>query len=148
MTYDMSDFLSSCVDRYCELAKITKDKLKKVATPSLDENSTRRESDSNDLVWPLSLGKKDTKEDTDELQEDATATATGKGKLADIACKVLMKVLYAARMCRCDLLKAIGALASRITKWDEICDAELHRLMSYIKSTVDVKLTSYVGDKA
>ena len=59
-----------------------------------------------------------------------------------------MKVLYAARMCRFDLLKATGCLASRITKWDEICDAELHRLMCYIKSTIDVKLTSYVGDKA
>ena len=83
MTYDMSDFLSSCVDRYCELAKTTRDKLKKVATPFLDESRTRRESDSNDLVWPLSLGKRDNTDDTDELREDATAT--GKGKLADIA---------------------------------------------------------------
>ena len=34
-----------------------------------------------------------------------------------IAATVLMKTLYAARMARFDLLRAIGALASRIMRW-------------------------------
>ena len=31
--YDMSSFLSQCVDRYCELAHVSRDKLKRVDTP-------------------------------------------------------------------------------------------------------------------
>ena len=31
--YDMSSFLESCVDAYCELAKVKKDQLPTVATP-------------------------------------------------------------------------------------------------------------------
>ena len=45
-----------------------------------------------------------------------------------------MKVLYAARVARFDLLRAIGFLACHITRWDELCDERLHALMCYIKS--------------
>ena len=58
----------------------------------------------------------------------ATATAEP-GVLADIAAKVLMKVLYGARMARFDLLRAVCSLACSITKWDKDCDRKLHRLM-------------------
>eukprot|EP00972_Heterocapsa_arctica_P015628 2300541-Heterocapsa_arctica.AAC.1 len=40
------------------------------------------------------------------------------GALQDIACKVLMKILYGARLAMFDLLRAVGALATKITKWD------------------------------
>ena len=73
-------------------------------------------------------------------------TAQGPGALAGIACKILMKILYAARMCRYDLLKAVGSLASRVTKWDKICDEELHRLVSYIQHNKHIVMVSYVGD--
>ena len=33
VTYDMRDFLESCVDRYCELAKVERKSLKPAATP-------------------------------------------------------------------------------------------------------------------
>ena len=33
MTYDVKDFLISCVDRYCELAKVSKQSLTTVPTP-------------------------------------------------------------------------------------------------------------------
>ena len=75
---------------------------------------------------------------SDEIGEKAerelsnAITAQGTGALASIACKILMKILYAARMCRYDLLKAVGSLASKVTKWDKVSDAELHRLVSYI----------------
>ena len=43
------------------------------------------------------------------------------GVLEPIATKVIMKVLYAARMARYDLLKAVQNLASRVTsKMDSI----------------------------
>ena len=47
------------------------------------------------------------------------------GQLQPIAARVLMKILYAARMCRFDLLRAVGSLATRVTKWDAGCDRKL-----------------------
>ena len=141
MIYNMSNFLKSCVDRYLELAKCDKSKLKKVATPFLDDNKIKRDEDDDDLIWPLSASGKKTKNINTKGEDHSSA-----GTLADIACKVLMKVLYAARMARYDLLKAVSLLASRVTKWDKTCDLELHRLMCYINSTLDLTLISYVGD--
>ena len=57
-----------------------------------------------------------------------------------------MKILYAARVCRFDLLRAVCALAQRITRWDDTCDKRLHRLISYIHSTVSRQLVGFVGD--
>ena len=69
------------------------------------------------------------------------------GKLSRVAASILMKALYSARMCRYDLLKAIGHLASRITKWTSRCDKQLNRLVSYINTTADdVTLRGYIGD--
>ena len=48
----------------------------------------------------------------------------------------MMKILYAAREARFDLLRAIGFLACQITKWDVCCDKRLHRLMCYIETTI------------
>ena len=57
-----------------------------------------------------------------------------------------MKVLYAARMCRYDLLRATCALASKVTKWSSECDKQLRRLVCYIDSSLDVHLIGWVGD--
>jgi hypothetical protein len=70
------------------------------------------------------------------------------GQLQSIASKVLMKVLYAARMARYDLLRPTCMLASRVTKWNLFCDLMLHRLMCYINSTHDLKMISWVGDRS
>eukprot|EP00974_Lingulodinium_polyedra_P051641 4967749-Lingulodinium_polyedra.AAC.1 len=60
-----------------------------------------------------------------------------------------MRILYAARMARFDLLKATYALACRLTKWGAQCNARLRRLVSYILSSLDERLVGYVakGDK-
>ncbi len=71
-----------------------------------------------------------------------------RGVLGNEAAKVLMKVLYAARMARPDLLRATGVLASNITKWSKTHDKMLHRLMCYIKSSLDLKMIGWVGDDA
>ena len=57
-----------------------------------------------------------------------------------------MKVLYAARVARHDLLRACNALARYMTKWSPAEDKKLHRLMCYIFSTMKMRLVSWVGD--
>ena len=49
-------------------------------------------------------------------------------------------------MARFDLLRPIAALASKITKWDSVCDRMLHRLVCYINSSLDYKLKGHIGD--
>ena len=68
------------------------------------------------------------------------------GVLQPIASKVLIKVIYAARMCRYDLLRATCALESKVTKWNTECDKQLHRLVCYIHSSLDVHLVGWIGD--
>ena len=48
------------------------------------------------------------------------------GRLQPIAAKVRMKILYAARLCRFDLLRAVCRLATFVTKWTSECDRKLH----------------------
>eukprot|EP00972_Heterocapsa_arctica_P000535 78404-Heterocapsa_arctica.AAC.1 len=59
----------------------------------------------------------------------------------------MMKVLYAARLARFDLLKAVANLCKKITKWDKGGDIMLHRLMCYINSSLDLILKGHTGDK-
>ena len=115
MKYDMRNFLEQCVERYIELGgNRIKDKLKVVETPFLDES--KPEFDENPV------------KENDEIIE------TLPGVLGDIASAVLMKILYAARMGRFDLIRPVSALASRITKWTHLCDKRPHRLICYIHS--------------
>ena len=57
------------------------------------------------------------------------------GRLASIASKILMQVLYAARFARSDLIRCINGLACNVTRWTAQQDAELNDLMSYVDST-------------
>ena len=118
MTYDMKEFLSSCVDRYCELAKVERSTLEQVATP-FHENRIAKPVEGNEPA----------------------------GRLQPIASRVLMKILFAARMARWDLLRATQSLASRVTKWSRDCDVALHRLVCYIMSSLDVRMQGFIGDR-
>ena len=118
MTYDTKEFLSSCVDRYCELAKVDRKTLKKVATP-FHENRIAKPVDDNEPA----------------------------GRLQPIASRVLMKILLAAQMARWDLLRATQSLASRVTKWSRDCDVVLHQLVCYILSSLDVRMQGFIGDR-
>ena len=68
------------------------------------------------------------------------------GALKPIAARVLMKIMYGARMCRWDLLRCVQLLAARMRMWTELCDRMLHRLICYIHSTPDLRLVGWVGD--
>ena len=112
MTYDMKPFLELCVRRYVDLAGKHAKPLKVVSTPFHDERIAR----------------------------PVTNETEAKGVLAPIAARVLLKILFAARMTRFDLLRAVQGFAARVTKWSAECDKALHRLICYINSTLDLKL--------
>ena len=57
-----------------------------------------------------------------------------------------MKILFAARVARWDLLRATQSLASRVTKWSCDCDTGLHRLVAYINSTLHITMSGFIGD--
>ena len=116
--YDMADFLDSCVESYCELAKTSRATLKNVSTPFHEMRTA--------------LPRESEKEPT--------------GKLQPIASRVLMKILFAARMARYDLLRATQSLASRVTKWSKDCDEGLHRLVAYINSTLNHRMSCFIRD--
>ncbi len=116
----MKGFLAQCVEKYVELAKIDPKKIHKVDTLFVDVP-----------------------------REDITVATPRQGALQPIASRVLMmKILYASRVGRFDLLKPTCALASRIAKWSEGYDNLLHQLVCYIRSTLDVQLHGWVGDRA
>ena len=70
------------------------------------------------------------------------------GKLAASAAKIIMKVFWAARVARLDILRAVGFPACHIPEWDMECDRRLHRLMSYLNCTRDYRLVGCVGSPA
>ena len=115
--YDMQPFLEQCVQSYLTASKKDRKTLKKAATPFLDDNVLEKEQQA--------------------LEAQSLDSSAKKGVLQPIAASILMKVLYAARLARFDLLKAVGNLASKITKWDRTCDRQLHRLVSSIDSTLE-----------
>ena len=82
----------------------------------------------------------------DKIARPINDETEARGELQPIAARVLMKVLFAARMARYDLLRATQGLASRVTKWSRDCDRSLHRLMSYIHSTMNRTMIGFVGD--
>ena len=69
------------------------------------------------------------------------------GVLQPIAAKILMKILYGARMARYDLLNAVCKTAACVTKWTEQQDMDLFRLICYINSTLHYRMVSWVGDE-
>ena len=70
-----------------------------------------------------------------------------RGELAGEASKVLMKVLWAARLSRPDVIKAIGDLTRRVTKWSRADDKRLHRLMNYLWESREYCLKSRIADR-
>ena len=73
--------------------------------------------------------------------EEAPATAFKETKsgqrLASIPACILMRILYAARLARYDLLRITCKLAARISKWTAYDDKRLLRLIRYIHSSLD-----------
>lgn len=69
-----------------------------------------------------------------------------RGVLAESASRILMKILWAARLCRPDYMKAIGDLTKRLTTWSVADDKRLNRLMGYIKQSTKLRLVGKIGN--
>ena len=116
--YDMHGFFEQCIELYCTLAGKKRSQLHKVKTQSIDDHN----------IPP---------EDFEET-----------GQLAGDAAKIVMKMLYGARLVRYDILWPICSIAREVSKWTRACDKRLERLVSYINCTTDYSLESFVGDTA
>ena len=132
ITYNMEEFLRSCVQKYMELANV-KD-LQHADTPFIDE--VRADKEYFALQYKRDDASQSGKPTPKELESNT-------GELKPIAARIIMKVFYAARLARWDLLRAIGMLATRITKWDRWDDKRLHRLMCYVNSTLRKRMRSW-----
>ena len=51
-------------------------------------------------------------------------------------------------MARPELLRCIGKLATKLTKWDKLTDKMLFRMMSYINGSLDTRQVGFIGDSA
>ena len=60
--------------------------------------------------------------------------------------RILMKLLYAARIARYDLQKAINTLGSQVHRWDDECEQDLKRLIAYVQSSLNRRQYAWVGD--
>ena len=165
--WNMESQVKKAVDLYTELTGRT---LKKVTTPfrSLTSKKGTIAAPITDGPWlrcPWCKGEYDEKcferGTGDPAKADAKRKAAAKKlldpeditqanprftHLSELAMRVIMTLLYSARIARNDLLRAINALGSRIHTWDEECEEDLFRLMCYCNSSLDKRQYAWVGD--
>ena len=156
MTYNMEGLLKLSVEKYLEL--VGKDtKLKQVSTPSLPEETKQHKSRApapGDPKHAVQCPWCSTKFDPGlsvALQPDSSdsrpeSVEVQRGALAPPAASILMKLLYAARIARFDLLRSINTLARNVTKWSIQDDAKLYHLMCYVNSTLGKSMIGWVGN--
>ena len=71
-----------------------------------------------------------------------------RGSLSKEASRVLMKILWCARLAHPDLMKGIADLTRRLTVWARADDKRLHRLMSYLYGSREFRLKGQIADPA
>ncbi len=156
MEYDMREFFRSCVALYADLTDTLASPYPKVPTPfgplarDIEDGlggPEGRETEPALEDLACALGVPATPGAEIEPWPASTTEGFESGILQPIAARVLMKILYGARMARYDLLRAVGGLASSVTKWTRQCDADLYRLVCYINTTVEMTQISWMGDE-
>ena len=156
LTYDMEGLLKLSVERYLEI--VGKDtKLKKVSTPSLPEETKNHKScapcpgdPKKSVTCPWNAHNFDPAASMPyqhgTSEDDVSSSESARGALAPHAASALMKLLYAARIARFDLLRSINSLARNVTKWTVDDDAKLYHLMCYVNSSLSKRMAGWVGD--
>jgi hypothetical protein len=131
IVYDMESSLEQCVAKYVHVAG-PNTVLKAAKTPFISSSGTdsvyRRISESDGPACPWCTYCETATEEP-RVQKQDQDPESEPGKLASSAASVLMKCLYAARMCRFDLLRAVQGLAKYMTRWTKRQDRELHQLI-------------------
>ena len=69
-----------------------------------------------------------------------------RGFLAESASRILMKVLWCARLSRPDLMKPISDLTRKVACWSFADDKRLYKLMCYLHATPKLSLTCKIAD--
>ena len=116
VTFDVSDCVYTAVLHYCKLAGIDVSKLKPVSTPYCPEGSLHPDREVD------------------------------RGALMEEASSILMKILWASRLCRPDLGRATCKLATRVHCWSANDDKRLRRLVEYMLGTQHLCLQGMIGD--
>lgn len=65
--------------------------------------------------------------------------------LADVALKVNMKNMWVGRYARRDIGRAVGHLATKVSRWTPPQDKKLHRLMSYMHHSREFRQIGFIG---
>ena len=137
LSLDMQDFLASSVDLYTDSVNKLMEKARNA--------KGFREADYKKL---LKLSSVDTPSIALDLDNElSTDEVSRPGLLADIAASITMKLMFAARCARPDLLRTISHLSTRLTKWTRRNDLELRRLTSYVSSSLAFRVECQVGDR-
>ena len=148
ITYDMESFLAQSVQKYLEIVG---------PTPSLPKEAKDHPARApcgtgpvSQCTWCGTIHPVTEPTKSKSTPSDNSAQKSGdavvKGELAPHAASVLMKLLYAARIARFDLLCSINMLARNVTKWTKEDDIRLHHLMCYVNFTKGQKLIGWVGN--
>ena len=69
------------------------------------------------------------------------------GRFAKTCASHLMRLLFAARMARPDLITAITRMASHISRWKEVHDVGLKRIFAYVSQSLDLRLEGKLSSK-
>jgi hypothetical protein len=85
--------------------------------------------------------------DTPSIEIDESDINAAEGIMQKYSASLLMKVFYAARCCRPDLVFPIAYLSRFISKWTVHRDKQLHRLYCYVFSTAQMILVSTIDSK-
>ena len=121
VVYSMERFAQDCVNVFCELSECSKSRVGSAPTPFLDESNdpllvTEELPKATQGASSAKAGTAGGRNGASSAQAETNAVGAGTGKLSNIACKVLMKIMYIARFARPDLLRAVGALSTMITR--------------------------------
>ncbi|OLP93893.1 hypothetical protein AK812_SmicGene24167 [Symbiodinium microadriaticum] len=157
--YDMETYLDMTVKKYCDVTGYDPSKFKTVASPSPAEETKNHPArapacsgKSQRCTWcghtmPVDAdGRLIPPPPVPKGPAEEEVTDENRGALAPQAASILMKLLYAARILRFDLLRSINNLARKITKWTKKEDVLLHHLMAYVHQSKHHMMIGWVGD--
>ena len=114
--YSMHGHVEKCVEKYLELTGLKESDLKLAWTPCIDDH---------------------------QLTEEDYVT---RGKVADTCARIVLKILFFARIARPDVLCACNQLAREVSKWTVACDRRLYRLVCYLQTTKAWVIRNMIGD--
>ena len=120
------------------------------ATQRSQEHQKRAKNPAAQITMPLqkkfSKSFKKIRERAAKSRKMSAQDQQDRGQLGPLAISILMRVLYAAREARFDLLRAVNKMSCTVAFWNSDSDLRMERLISYIKSTLHYRQYGWIGD--